>query len=198
MRLIAIVASLLPLTAPTAFADLSWEYVDERTKQTKEVLEHKPAVEAAVESETARQEQAPRELPVAPPVPAEQPPAAPEPSSGPSRDDAYSALAEALEGHPDMAALNQAETKAAKDYNQAVASGNPVAVSITSQALARAKANRYKKAMSIPELRAAIETWQKATIEAKPENASATEAALETIQSKLKALSKAIAAEYAE
>ena len=198
MRLIAIVASFLPVTVPTAFADLSWEAVDERTRQAKEVLEQKSAIEATADHEAKAREQAGQELPAPEPAPAREDPTAPEDPVGPTAEDAYAALAEALETHPEMAAANLAETKTANNYKDAVASGNPVAISITSQAFSRAKAERYKKAMTIPELRTAIETWQKAALETKPRNNSATGAALETIQTKLKALSKAIAAEYSE
>lgn len=169
MRLIAVAALLLPTTA---LADLSWEYVYERSQQAEEILEQRPAIEAIAERERQRQKT----------------------EKGPAEKDAYLALAEALANHPAMTEVNQAEIDAQKANQQAIAGANPVEISITGQALAKAKAARYQKALTIPELKLAIETWQQAAIDTKAaeEDEAKAKAALDSIQSKLKALAEAI------
>ena len=172
MRFFAVAASLLPIIS-TAFADLSWEYVEERTRQAEEVLEQRPAIEAIAGRERARQATV----------------------RAPAEKEAYAALGEALASHPDLAEVNQAESKALKAYQDGVAGGNSFEISVTQQALAKAKATRYQKALSIPELKLAIESWQQAAlnIKAAEEDAAKAKSALESIQTKLKALSEAIA-----
>ncbi|MGB6222354.1 hypothetical protein [Haloferula sp.] len=169
MRLFAVAALLLPTTA---IADLSWEYVDERTRQAEEVLAQRPAIEAIAEREREKQ-------------------ATPK---GAAEKEAYSALAEALANHPEMADSNHAEAMASTAYKRAIGGGNDFEISITQQTLAKAKAARYQKALSIPELKLAIEAWQQAALDTKEtaEESSKTRTALESIQSKLKALSEAM------
>lgn len=169
-------ALLLPALATTVLAnpsELSWEAVEERTRQAEKVLEQQPAIESIAESERARQ--------------AEKPPA-PDPTK------AYAELSEALAKHPQMAEVNRTEAEAAKACQSAASSRNPFEISITQQAYTRAKAARSKKALSIPELKLAIENWQQAVIDEKAakEEEAGTREALETIQSKLKALSEVI------
>ncbi|MEM1084829.1 MAG: hypothetical protein AAGI48_12025 [Verrucomicrobiota bacterium] len=168
-------ALLLPAVATTVHADsseLSWEFVENRTRQAEEVLEHQPEIEAIAERERARQAE----------------------PKGPNPTKAYADLSNALAKHPQMAEVNRKESEATKAYQSAVNGGNPVEISITQQAYAKAKAARTQKALSIPELKLAIETWQKAVVDEKEakEDEAETRQALEAIQSKLKALSEVI------
>ncbi|MEP4078076.1 hypothetical protein [Haloferula sp.] len=169
MKSFAVAALLLPTTA---IADLSWEYVEKRTQQAEEILEQRPAIEAIAERERQRETT----------------------KKGPAEKEAYAALGEALAHHPSMAEVNQAEVDALKAYQSAVSGGNQFEISITQQALAKAKAARYQKAQSIPELKLAIETWQQAVIDTKAteEQEAKARTALDSIQTKLKALSEAM------
>jgi hypothetical protein len=93
-----------------------------------------------------------------------------------------------------MAEVNQAESLAIRNYQKAVSEGNEFAISLTQQKLAKAKAARYQKATSIPELKLAIEKWQQAaiSIEAAEAESEKTKSALGAIQAKLKELSEAM------
>jgi hypothetical protein len=170
MKLIAL-ALLLPVTN-TALAEVSLQEAEDRTPKAEEVLVQESAIAVVAERE---------------PTPQAPPP-------GPDPAKAYAELGHALTSHPRMADVNQAESEAAKAYRSAVAGGNPVEISFTQQDYARAKAARTQKALSIPELKLAIENWQQAVLDdqAAKREASETRAAMEAIQTKLKALSEVI------
>lgn len=167
---IPIAAGLIALSA-NASADLSWEFVEERSRQAEELLEYKPAIEAIVARERAKQEAG---------------------QASPEEAKAYEELGKALAEHPEMAAVNRAEYAANEAYRQAVEGGNSVEISLAIQTLAEAKAARFHKAASIPELKQAIEKWQQAAIAPSAEENEAAASALEEIRAKLKALGEVI------
>ena len=169
MRLPAFVALLLPTTA---IADLSWDFVFEQTEKAEELLEYQPVIEAIAQRERQRQATGKR----------------------PAEKEAYAALAEALAKHPAMAGANQVQVDAQRAYQQATVGGNPAKISVAEQSLTKAKAARYQKALTIPELKLAIQSWQQATLETKVTEGDQEEAkaAFDSIQTKLKALSEAI------
>lgn len=167
------VASLVVLLASMpAFADLSWEYVDQRSRQAKEVLEYRPAIEAIAERERARQAQA----------------------KSPEARKAYEELGKALAEHPQMAEANRLEAAATQAYRQAVASGLNVDISLAAQELAEAKVARYRKAASIPELKAAIDAWQEAATGTKAATVPTRDeqAAIDRIHTKLNELGQSM------
>lgn len=135
--------SLLP-----ASADLSWEYADQRRQQAEEARSHQEKIEQIQERERARQ-----------PSPKEQ--------------EAYAKLGKALGEHPEMMAVNEAESAATADLAKAHQGGNEFEISLASQKLAKAKAERFQKAASIPELLALITAWQKAALTAPTEEEAA-------------------------
>lgn len=163
---------LLLLASGTAFADLSWEYVDQRTRQAKELLEQGPAIEAIVERERARHEQA----------------------KSPAARKAYENLGKALAEHPEMKEVNHLEAAATQAYQKAVASGLNVDISLAAQELAEAKVTRYRKAASIPELKAAIDAWQKAATgtEAATVPTKQEQSAIDEIHAKLNELGQSL------
>lgn len=170
MRFSAVATSLIALATPVS-ADLSWEYVEQRTQQAEEILEQRPAIEAIAERERAKQE-------------------AKEPS--PAERQAYEELGQALATHPEMAAVNRAQYDAALAYQNAVNGGNSVEISLAIQSLSEAKAARFQKAASIPELKLAIDKWQQAAADGDTTEAESGDikAGLEAIQAKLKAIGK--------
>lgn len=173
MKLIAL-ALLLPATT-TALAEVSLKEAEDRVPNSEEILDQGTAIEA-IEAVPEQEH-----VPQAPPP-------------GPDPDKAYAELSDALSSHPKMAKVNRAETKAAKAYKSAIAGGNPVEISFTRQDYVRAKAARTQKALSIPELKLAIENWQQAVLDnqAAKQEASETRAAMDAIQTKLKTLSEVI------
>jgi hypothetical protein len=172
MRFFAVTACLLAFSL-SAIADLSWEYVDQRSQQTEELLEQRPAIEAIAARERAKQQTK-------------------EPS--PEEKQAYEELGQALANHPEMAQVNQAEHSATEVYQQAVNGGNTVEISLALQTLAEAKTARYHKAASIPELKLAIDKWQQAAnaIDQSDADSPGVKSGLDAIQAKLKALGEAM------
>lgn len=122
-------------------AELSWEYTDGRRQQAKEAAKQQDRIEQISEKERERQ-----------PSPEEQA--------------AYIQLGKALAEHPQMAAVNLAESKAIAEYQRASQSGTELELSLASQKLAEAKAQRFRKAASIPELKKLIEHWQRTALTA--------------------------------
>ena len=130
---------LLGLGLAPAMAELSWDYTDQRKQQAKEARKHQKTIQEIEAREKTRQ-----------PSPAEQA--------------AYAKLGKALATHPEMAAVNLTESTAIADYQKATQAGNELAISLASQKLAKAKAERFQKAASIPELNALIMNWQQAAL----------------------------------
>ena len=172
MRVSAVITALIALTAH-ASADLDWEYVEQRESQMEGVLEQRSEIEAIAERERAKQEEK-------------------EPS--PAEKKAYEELGQALATHPEMAEVNRAEHSALQVYQKAVSGGNSVEISLALQTLSEAKAARYQKAASIPELKLAIDKWQQAAndIDTSDADSQDVKSGLEAIQSKLNAIGKAL------
>ncbi|MBK1825747.1 hypothetical protein [Haloferula rosea] len=144
-----------------AQADLSWEYTDHRRGQAEEARKQMERVKEIEQREKTR-----------------------EPS--PAEKAAYAKLGKALAEHPDMAAVNLAEAEATEGYRKAAQGGNSLELSLAAQRLAEAKAQRFTKAASIPELKKLIEAWQQAALTpATPEEAAEAEENTDSIGSKL-------------
>lgn len=133
----------LALATP-AMGDLSWDYVDQRQAQARDLQQKRAEIERIAAEEEKR-----------------------EPS--PEEKAAYQKLGEALANHPEMQEVNRIEREALDNYQHLLENGNNVEISLAAQELAEAKAVRFKKAASIPELKALIEAWQQAALGIKPE-----------------------------
>ncbi len=156
----------LPLSA---LADLSWDYVDARKAQAAEATQQREAIEQIHRQEAARQ------------------PSAEETA-------AYRKLGEALASHPGMAEANRAESAARAAHEEALESGINMEILLASSELAEAKAERFRTAAAIPELKALIEAWQRAAVGLPTEAPSAEEErALDGVASQLERLRRALA-----
>jgi len=159
-----LILALLGLAS--AQAELSWDYTDQRRQQAEEARKQQQRIEEVRKRQLEQQ-------------------------ASPEAQAAYAKLGKALAEHPDMAAVNLAEAKALESYQKASQGGNELELSLASQKLAEAKAQRFTKAAAIPELKKLIEAWQLAALSpASPEEEAEAKKNTDSIGAKLGGLLK--------
>lgn len=91
-----------------------------------------------------------------------------QPDLAQTQAEAFEELASALADHPEMGRVNLRVRRALNRLQRAQVGGNPVEISFAEQSLRRAKATRFGRASSIPELTALIERWKQVGAEKVP------------------------------